>query len=77
MKWYTKILSDLVIKQVGITSNFVFIKIKDFTNPEIYLKLVKDIFNKIDKDELNLIIKLSQEKYKYWYDNENNKTILD
>lgn len=77
MKGYTKILSDLVIKQVGITSNFVFIKIKDFTNPEIYLKLVKDIFNKIDKDELNLIIKLSQEKYKYWYDNENNKTILD
>lgn len=77
MKEYVNILSNLVIEQMKIDSNFVFIKIENFTSPDIYLRVIKDIFNKLDKEKPELIIKLSQEKYEYWYENRNNKNILD
>lgn len=74
MEAYIKILSNLIEEQISLDSDFIFLKIENFTEPQIYLKIAENLKYKINND---LLIKLSREKYDYWYNTSKYKYTLE
>lgn len=76
MKAYIQIVRDIIYQEINRKKKFRLIKLENFTNPNVYLEICKQFEEKFESRNTNFIAKLSDEKYKYWIDNEEYNNVL-
>lgn len=76
MKAYIKLLCEIVDDKVENRENFSLIKLENFTTPKIYYEVCSHIEDKLKEKGIELVAKLSKEKYELWNKNSSNQTWL-